>query len=341
MSEQQALLVEAAESIFESVGEANFAEAWTAVEDAGFGILLVEEASGGFGGDWADFYAVMREAGKRALPLPLGEMVLGTWCAHRTGLEAPPGMASIAVEVQGEVRDGHFSGVLQRIPWGRRVDAVVAVASGRAWVLPTHGARIEARTNPAGEPRDDLHYTKAEAAPAAVDVDLRLCAALMRVGQMSGAADSALAMSVEHANSRKQFGRVLAKFQAVQQNLAVLAAETAAVNSAGQAAALARDRDPAGDGAELEIAAAKLRANMAVGTVTSIAHQVHGAIGFTEEYPLHRLTRRMMGWRSEYGNDRYWAEQLGARAARLGGAGLWREITRRSDFCHGLPGQPA
>lgn len=340
MSEQQELLVEAAESIFESVSEVNFAEAWSAIDEAGFGILLVDEVSGGFGGDWADFYAVMREAGKRALPLPLGEMVLGTWCANRAGLEAPPGMASIAVEVQGGVHDGHFSGVLPRVPWGRRVDAVVTVGSGRAWVLPTHEARIEARTNPAGEPRDDLHYTKTTVTPVAVDVDLRLCAALMRVGQISGAADSALAMSVEHVNSRKQFGRALAKFQAVQQNLAVLAAEAAAVNSAGQAAALARDRDPAGDGAELEIAAAKLRANMAVGTVTSIAHQVHGAIGFTEEYPLHRLTRRMMGWRSEYGNDRYWAEHLGARVARLGGAGLWREITRRSDICHGVPGQP-
>ena len=341
MSAQLELLVEAAESIFESVSAANFAEAWTAVEEAGFGILLVDEASGGFGGDWADFYAVMREAGKRALPLPLGEMVLGTWCANLAGMGASPGMASIAVEVHGEVCDGHFSGVLERVPWGRRVDAVVAVASGRAWVLPTHEARIEARTNPAGEPRDDLHYTKVATTPVAVDVDLRLCAALMRVGQISGAADSALAMSVEHVNSRKQFGRVLAKFQAVQQNLAVLATEAAAANSAGQAAALARDRDPAGDGAKLEIAAAKLRANMAVGTVTSIAHQVHGAIGFTEEYPLHRLTRRMMGWRSEYGNDRYWAEQLGAQVARLGGTGLWHEITRRSDCCHGLPGQPA
>jgi acyl-CoA dehydrogenase len=53
-----------------------------------------------------------------------------------------------------------------------------------------------------------------------------------------------------------------------------------------------------------EIAAAKLRTNMAIGTGTSIAHQVHGAIGFTHEYDLHRYTRRLMGWRSEFGNDR-------------------------------------
>ncbi len=336
MSEQQELLVQAAENILEAIGEADLAEAWSAIEDAGFGILLVDEASGGFGGDWADFHAVMREAGKRALPLPLGEMVLATWCAGRAGLGVPSGMASVAVEVDGEMSGGKFSGVLRGVPWGRHLDSVVAVASGQAWVLPAQGARIDARTNPAGEPRDDLHFARAAAHSAATDVDLRSCAALMRVAQISGAADGALEMSVEHVNSRKQFGRVLAKFQAVQQNLAVLATEAAAVNCAGQAAALARDRDPGGDGAAFEIAAAKLRANIAVGTVTSIAHQVHGAIGFTEEYPLHRLTRRMMGWRSEFGNDRYWAEKLGVRVARLGGTGLWHEITRRSDL-----GQPA
>ena len=331
MSEQQQLLLEAAEGVFDSVIGADPAQAWAAIEDAGFGILLVDEASGGFGGDWTDFLALMREAGARALPAPLGETVLGSWCASRAGLQAPSGRASIAVEVDGDISGGRFSGALRRVPWGRHVETVVSVASGQAWVLPVSAARVEARTSPAGEPRDDLHFSEAAAKPVALDVDLRLCAALMRVGQIAGAADSALAMSIEHVNSRKQFGRPLAKFQAVQQNLAVLAAEVAAVNTAGQAAALARDRDPAGDGAWLEIAAAKLRANRAVGTVTSIAHQVHGAIGFTEEYPLHRLTRRMMGWRSEYGNDRYWAERLGARVARLGGAGLWHEITRRSD----------
>ena len=332
MSEQRQLLVQAAESVFASVGQADLTAVRTAVEDAGFGILLVDEASGGFGGDWSDFYAVMREAGRYALPMPLGEMVLAAWCAGQAGIEAPSGMASIAFDFDGDLTDGRFSGVLRRVPWGRDVDSVVTVVSGQACILPVRGARIQARTNPAGEPRDDLHYVAATVQPAAVDVDLRLCAALMRVGQISGAADAALEMSVEHVNSRKQFGRVLARFQAVQQSLAVVATEAAAINSAGQAAALARDRDPGGDGGEFEIAAAKLRANMAVGTVTSIAHQVHGAIGFTEEYPLHRLTRRMMGWRSEYGNDRYWAEQLGARVARLGGEGLWDEITRRSDL---------
>jgi acyl-CoA dehydrogenase len=134
-------------------------------------------------------------------------------------------------------------------------------------------------------------------------------------------------MAIDHVNTRQQFGKPLSKLQAVQQSLAIAAIEAAAVNSAGQAAALALDRGPA----LFEVAAAKLRTNIAIGQAVGIVHQVHGAIGFTEEYPLHPLTNRLASWRSEFGGDRYWADILGAMAARWGGSGLWAELTRRSD----------
>ena len=155
----------------------------------------------------------------------------------------------------------------------------------------------------------------------------RALGAFLRVAQAAGALDAALAMSVEHVNTRMQFGKPLSKQQAVQQNLAIFACEAAAVNVAGQAAARALDK---GD-ALFEIAAAKLRTNTAIAIGTAIAHQVHGAIGFTQEYALHPLTTALMGWRSEFGNDAYWAGQLGTIAAQAGGAGLWAEITRRGD----------
>ncbi len=156
--------------------------------------------------------------------------------------------------------------------------------------------------------------------------------AFIRVAQTAGALDAALAMSIGHVNTRQQFGKPLARFQAVQQSLAIFATEAAAVNVAGAAAAAALDR-AAGDAdvALFEIAAAKLRANRAIGIATPIAHQVHGAIGFTRDYDLHKLTGPLNAWRSDHGNDAYWAGVLGGMAAKLGGAGLWAEITRRAD----------
>jgi acyl-CoA dehydrogenase len=55
------------------------------------------------------------------------------------------------------------------------------------------------------------------------------------------------------------------------------------------------------------------------------------ASGFIIEYTLNHLTRRLMGWRSEFGGDAFWAERLGRRVAGLGGHRLWREMTARTD----------
>lgn len=151
------------------------------------------------------------------------------------------------------------------------------------------------------------------------------------VSLMAGAMGQALALSIEHVNMRQQFGRPLGKFQAVQQSLAVMACEVAAVDAA--AAAMASRLDGTGfdvEAAGFEIAAAKLRANRAVGIVTAVAHQVHGAIGFTKEYDLNRVTIPLMRWRGAHGNDAYWAQRLGRQVASFGGRGLWETMTARA-----------
>lgn len=150
------------------------------------------------------------------------------------------------------------------------------------------------------------------------------------VSLMAGAMGQALSLSIDHVNTRQQFGRPLVKFQAVQQSLAVMVCEVRAVEAAAAALAARLDAvglDPAA--ADFEIAAAKLRANRAVGVVTSIAHQVHGAIGFTREYNLNRVTIPLMRWRGQHGNDAYWAQILGRQVAGAGGRGLWEALTAR------------
>ena len=82
--------------------------------------------------------------------------------------------------------------------------------------------------------------------------------------------------------------------------------------------------------AELAIAAAKLRTGEAAGNGAAIAHQVHGAMGFTQEYPLHYATRRLWSWRDEFGNESYWAERLGAMLLARGGDALWLDLTARA-----------
>ena len=154
---------------------------------------------------------------------------------------------------------------------------------------------------------------------------MRGVGALLRAAQMAGAMEAALDLATTYANDRVQFGRPIGKFQAIQQQLALLAEEAAASLVAVESAAisLAEGRQSA----EFALAAAKIRAGEAAGTVAEIAHQVHGAIGFTEEHSLHYLTRRLWSWRDEFGDEAYWAGLLGRRIAAAGGAGLWPLIT--------------
>ena len=90
------------------------------------------------------------------------------------------------------------------------------------------------------------------------------------------------------------------------------------------------------------IAAAKVRAGEAATRACSIAHQVHGAIGFTREHSLHFATRRLWAWREQFGSDAWWAEALGRAAIAGGAAAFWPALTRRRfDRAFDLPAEPA
>jgi acyl-CoA dehydrogenase len=314
MSESRQLLADMAEGLFAELAEADFASAWPRIEEAGFTTLLVPEAQGGFGGDWGDLYAVARLAGRNGLAAPLAEAVIAHGLLASAGLEAPAGFVTIAA--QG-----------QRVPYGRHAAAVVCVKDG---TLSLHGAgdcRWDEGASPAGEPLDLLSLAGSPLAQAPSDADLLALGAFARVAQSAGALEAAFTLTLEYVNARVQFGKPLAKFQAVQQAMAELSVETAAIDASGQALATAMDFGDYG----LEVAAAKLRANIAIERSFPIAHRLHGAIGFTMEYSLQRFTRRLMGWRGEFGNDAFWSEKLGRTVAAIGGSALWPELAARGD----------
>jgi alkylation response protein AidB-like acyl-CoA dehydrogenase len=157
--------------------------------------------------------------------------------------------------------------------------------------------------------------------------DRELYMAMMLSAKMAGALSAALDLSVDYTRQRQQFGKPLASFQAIQQQLAVLAEEAAAAEMAAASAFRAADlvAEDGGD-AWFAIACAKLRANQAARIGTGIAHQVHGAMGFTAEYRLQHLTRRLWAWGSECGNERYWSDRIGARIAARGPKNFWPDL---------------
>jgi len=313
---------------------------WGALEEGGLTLPLVSEAAGGAGGTWLDAHVVVRASGRHTAPVPLAETIIAGWLLSRAGLEVPFGPLTIAPVHAGEAltlarRGGALAvtGTATRVPWGRHAGHVVTVADvdGRPSIalIATSGARISEGANLAREPRDTLTFDDATVlAAAASDVTadtIRLYGAMARAAQMAGALDACLEQAVRYATERKQFGRPIGSFQVIQQNLAVLAGHVAASGIAAESAFRAADR---GD-ARFEIAVAKIRVGEAAGVGAGIAHQTHGAIGFTYEHSLHFATRRLWSWRAEFGSESAWARELGASVAARGADALWRDLTAR------------
>jgi acyl-CoA dehydrogenase len=84
-----------------------------------------------------------------------------------------------------------------------------------------------------------------------------------------------------------------------------------------------------GEAAFLEVASAKIRVGEAAGEGAAIAHQVLGALGFTQEHVLHRYTRRLWAWRDDFGSESRWAVKLGELVAARGADALWPMLAAR------------
>ncbi len=224
----------------------------------------------------------------------------------------------------------------QRIAWGRHSARTFFsyAEGGRNWVavMSTADLHLTNGANLAGEPHDKCGVDRArpaevravsdEFAPAAV----RQRGALCRGAAMLGAARKAQELTLQYAADRKQFGKPLAQFQVIQSYLAQMAGELSAASAIFATALHAAGRG-ACDG-RMEAAALKVRIGQAAHTIAALAHQVHGAIGFTEEYPLQLWTRRLWAWREEFGNETDWARELGSAVIALGPDAYWERITQ-------------
>jgi acyl-CoA dehydrogenase len=329
-----------------SAGEQD-AALWQALEESGLTLVSVPERAGGSGGTLREAAVVLAAAGEHAAAVPVAETLLGGWLLSAAGLGVPAGPLTAArapdaftVErVRGDGQAGggwRARGLLPRVPWGRAAAriAVAAPAGARdetmVLSLRPQDVVVTPGRNVAGEPRDDLRVDAVlaagdvAAAPPGLAGELRRRHALARTLLVAGAARRALELTLRHTAEREQFGRPLGRFQAVQQQAAEMAAEVAAIRVAADAAVeLCAADGVAGERAGVAVAAAKIQAGRGAGVVARIAHQLHGAIGFTQEHSLHLATTRLWAWRDEAGDEAEWAAELGGRALAAGADGIW------------------
>jgi acyl-CoA dehydrogenase len=321
---------------------------WSALAEAGLtGVGLPEEA-GGSGGELADAVAIVRTLAAGAAAVPVAEQLLVAGPAVvDADLDLPPvdepltfGVADLVTvhpvddgdgpgrfTVHGTVTDLAWAGVARHV--ALLAPAPAGLDGALLALVDVSGLESTGAANLAGEPRGSLVLDRVAASGALLSAGqadrLRARFALARAVQLTAALEQVLAWTVQYAGERQQFGRPLGKFQAIQMELAEMAGEVTAGTALTDAAVQALDR-----GADVvpAAAAAKVRAGAAVEVVARLAHQVHGAIGFTQEHKLHHLTRRLWSWRDEAGSELAWAPVLAADLLADGPDGFWPALTR-------------
>lgn len=352
MSELKSTLAHAAERLLqkfclpETVNDAEKGvwpgRLWQAVEEAGMHRAWLSEGAGGSAVDVGDVLGLLRAAGRHAAPIPLAETLLAGWLLEAARLRIPEGPLSVVpvgvqtpVELRKSTGGWQLSGTARRVPWGASAGHLVVVGRAGAEsvvaLVETSRCQLQRGHNLAGEARDDVDFggvavSLADLAPAPAGLSegsLWQRGALTRAALMTGALEKVMALTLRYATERVQFGKPIGKFQAVQQQLALMSAEVAAACVATDAAGQAVDR---GRGLA-ETACAKVRTGEAAGAVASLAHQIHGAIGVTHEHTLNHSTRRLWSWRDEFGDEIEWAGYLGHWIAEQGPAAFWPALT--------------
>lgn len=314
------------------------------LEELGLIEAMVAEELGGSGLLPADLLPALRVLGRFLAFVPTAERVLARWLSSLVGAPTPFDVVAAHATVEfARTTDGiRAHGMAHRVPWDDGV-ATIAVAASEAggdgvMLLPIALSPDQKRSATvghtlAGERRAtvafDAQSTEGVARIEGLTGDgfLALGAAI-RCQLIAGALARVLELTVRYVGERKQFGRSLGQFQAIQHQVASLAGEVAAAQAGADAAAAGFGIPP-----DMEaIAAGKIRCGEAAGEVAAIAHQIHGAMGYAAEHPLHRLTKQLWTWREEWGSESYWARVLGR--AVMARADIWASLAPVGEPAH-------
>jgi acyl-CoA dehydrogenase len=354
VAESENIVAETAEKIFADLADAQTinsdkkgswkAPLWQALTESGLPLSWVPDDLGGSGASLAEGFSVLSSAGRFAIAVPLAETMLAGWLLAQAKINSPEGMMTV-VPASPKDRitlnaDGSLSGRARGVPFAKSASHIAVLASGGGGLsialIDTSATRIEAGLNLGGDNSDTVTLNNVQPivikpAPKGFDqTQMMLMGGVARSLQIAGALESMLDISVRYSNERVAFEKKISKFQAVQHNLARLAGESAAALAAATSAAdTIANSTSFDDSAFLEAASAKIRCSEAAEKGSAIAHQVHGAIGFTSEHILHRYTLRALAWRDDFGSESYWAVELGKMVAARGADELWPLVASR------------
>ncbi len=289
---------------------------WRNLEETGLSRLTSSHEAGP-----AEAAIVLSGLARHAGAVPIAETdLLAAWLTGEAAVDVPDRGPLTVAMADAESVDGTIVGAATDVPWPRSAAVLLAARTADALhVAVLDDPPVIDGRNLAGEPRGSITFEL----PVDLFASVRLSVAdeLVRRGawarcvQIVGVLDAAADLTVAHTRERRQFGRPLSAFQAVQHSLAAMAGEIERARAATMLAiAAAADHGFGSAQTDYAVTVAKVAVGRAVEPVTTIAHQLHGAIGVTREHRLWLATMRARSWVDDFGSTAHYARRLGRMA---------------------------
>jgi len=309
---------------------------WRKLSEQGYTGIIFREEYGGVGLGKVELILLMEEAGRALLPGPFFSTVVfggslidavATTEQKRKYLapicrgEARAAVAILEGTASWDLKDIRMVGAGGRLS-GKKLFVPDAAVADWILVLAHNGVFLVEKGAPgltisAMDTMDltrklyavQFHDTPAErladlaAAMPAIDV-----ATAALVAEMVGGMQRTLDMTVEYAKTRKQFGKTIGTFQAVQHQCADMYLETESSRSAAYYAAWTLQENM--PDAATAVSIAKSYASDAGRTVGNRGIQIHGGMGFTWENDLHLYYRRAKASETTFGDATFHRERL-------------------------------
>ncbi len=309
---------------------------WSKLADQGYTGIVFPEEYGGVGLGKVELILLMEEAGRALLPGPffttvaLAGVVLD---AVATAEQKKKYLAPICIgearstlamleataswdpaDAQVEAVNGKLTGEKLFVPDAAVADSIAVVARNGVFIVDAKAPGIQIERIRAMDLTRKLYSVRFDKTPAellgnpaGLATALQVATAAL-VAEMVGGMQRTLDATVEYAKTRKQFGKPIGAFQAVQHQCADMVLETESSRSAAYYAAWALEENA--PDAALAVSIAKMYASDACRAVGNRGIQVHGGMGFTWENELHLYYRRAKASETALGDATFHRERI-------------------------------
>ena len=301
------------------------------VEEQGWQAVAIAEADGGFGYSWLELALIFEELGRALTPCPLLGTALATAALSAAGRSevlgqiaaGAPAALALDTDITASREGGRWvlTGSARRVVDGSMAEHLVLKTDAGFFLVDGAALSPEPLTPlDVTRPMASFHLEELSLPEAAhlagVEADsIRMIGETLLAAQAVGAAEASLELAVEYAKTRKQFGKPIGSFQAIQHKCADMLLAVESARSATWYAAWA----VANGASDQRMAArtAKATASEALSLCAAENIQIHGGIGFTWAHDAHLYFKRAQASSTLFGDP---AEHRRAVAPALLGA---------------------